>query len=67
MTETVIPCSDITDGRLNSLELMPVELGFGMPHSGFGWPRLAADGSIIERLADMSGLDIDKNGRVLRG
>ena len=64
MTETVIPCFDITDGRLMSLELMPVELGFGMPHSRIGWPRLAADGSIIERLADMSGFDIDKNGKV---
>ena len=64
MTETVIPCFDITDGRLNSLELMPVELGFGMPHSGFGWPRPAADGSIIEGLAGISGLEIDRNGKV---
>ena len=65
MTEAVIPFFEINDGKLEFLELMPVELGYGMPHSRFGWPRPAADLSIIERLAEMSGLEIDKNCKVL--
>ncbi|MBQ3426906.1 MAG: CapA family protein [Clostridia bacterium] len=64
MTETVIPCFDIVDGALKCLELMAVELGFGMPHSRFGWPRYAPDSGILERLAAMSGLEIDKSGKV---
>ena len=64
MTETVIPCFDIVNGELKSLELMAVELGFGMPHSRFGWPRYAPDSGILERLAEMSGLEIDRNGKV---
>ena len=64
MTEAVIPYFEITDGRLKALELMPVELGYGMPHSQFGWPRRAADSKILERLGEMSGLKIDKNGKV---
>ena len=64
MAEAVIPYFEITDGSLKSLELMPVELGYGMPHSRFGWPRYASDGKILERLGQMSGLKIDKNGKI---
>ena len=31
---------------------------------GASWPRPAADGSIIEGLAGISGLEIDRNGKV---
>ena len=65
MTETVIPNFEIENGKLKNLEFMPVELGFGMPHSSFGWPSKAKDNSILERYAEMSGIEIDNNGKAL--
>ena len=64
MTETVIPYFEIENGKLKSLRFMPVELGFGMPHSGFGWPRPAKDTDILKRFSQMSGIPIDESGRV---
>lgn len=64
MTEAVITSFDIEGGQLKQLKFMPVELGFGLPHSSFGWPRRAKDASILKRYADMSGIAIDKDGTV---
>ena len=64
MTETVIPYFEIEGRNLKSLEFMPVELGFGMPHSQFGWPRKAKNNSILKRYSEMSGIKIDENGKV---
>jgi len=52
--ESVIPCFEMEDGKLKSLEIMPIELGLGMSHSKIGLPRLANDNSILERYADIS-------------
>ncbi len=54
MFETVIPCWEMQDGVLQKLELLPVELGFGMPRSQSGWPRPAQNLDFIRRLSDMS-------------
>ena len=64
MTEAVIPYFELEDGVLKSLEFMPVELGFGEPHSSFGWPREAKDDSILRRFSEMSNIPIDANGKV---
>lgn len=65
MTEAVVPYFEIDNGQLKSLEFMPVELGFGLPHSVFGWPRRATTGNIIERFSQMSRIEIRNDGRVL--
>ncbi len=54
MLESVIPLFEIEEGKLKSLEFIPLELGFGMSHSKVGLPRLAKDNSILERYAEMS-------------
>ena len=64
MTEAVIPYFEIQNGKMTQLEFLPVELGIGKPHSQFGWPRPAKDDAILQRFSDMSGIKIDKNGRV---
>lgn len=64
MTESVIAFFEIEDRELKSLEFMPVELGFGMKHSSFGWPRKATENSILSRFSEMSKIDISENGKV---
>ncbi|MGI6538155.1 MAG: CapA family protein [Caldicoprobacterales bacterium] len=54
MFETVIPYWEMENGELKILELMPVELGFGLPRSRNGWPAPARDLSFMERLKEMS-------------
>lgn len=54
MMESVIPFFEMEDGRLKSLEVMPIELGLGMRHSKIGLPRAAKDDSILRRYAEMS-------------
>lgn len=54
MMEAVIPCIEIENGALKSLEMIPIELGYGMKHSQIGWPRMAKDNNILERLAKLS-------------
>ncbi len=54
MTEAIIPFFEMEEGKLKSLEIMPIELGLGMGHSKIGLPRLAKDNSILERYAEMS-------------
>ena len=67
MMEAVVPMFEIQDGKMTSLQLLPVELGHGMKHSQIGWPRVAWDKGILERLAQMSapfGTVIHPNGTV---
>ena len=64
MTETVIPYFEIENGILKSLEFMPIELGFGKPHSSFGWPQKAKGSDILNRFSEMSNIPIGKNGKV---
>ena len=54
MMESVAAFFEMEEGRLKSLEFIPLELGLGMSHSRIGLPRLAKDNSILERYADMS-------------
>ena len=54
MMESVIPYFEMNDGKLTSLEIVPIELGLGMKHSKIGLPRIAKDNSILERYAKMS-------------
>lgn len=54
MMEAVIPCFEMEEGKLKSLEIIPIELGLGMSHSKIGLPRLAKDNSILERFSKMS-------------
>lgn len=52
--ESFIPHWEMEDGRLTSLTLLAVELGFELPHSRSGWPVPARDSSILEQLAGLS-------------
>ena len=54
MFESVIPRWEMEDGRLTKLELMPIELGFGLPRSQSGLPVRAKDNAILEKLAEIS-------------
>lgn len=54
MMESVIPYMEFENGSLKKLELLPIELGFGLPNSRAGLPRPAQDTGILERLAKMS-------------
>ncbi len=67
MMEAVIPCFEMEGERLKSLELIPIDLGYGMSHSKIGLARIAKDDSILERLAEMSrkyGTEFEiKNGK----
>ena len=68
MFETVIPRWEMDEtGKLTKLELLAVELGFGLPRSRNGMPAPAKDGSILERLAEMSasyGVKMNISGNV---
>jgi hypothetical protein len=52
--ETFIPHWVMEDGRVKSIDLLAVELGFGLPRSRGGWPAPAKDSSILEQLAELS-------------
>lgn len=68
MFESVVPYWEAEDGRLTSLTLLPVELGFGLPRSRNGWPHVCYTAGILERLQKMSapyGTEIDiETGKV---
>jgi len=54
MFEAIIPYWEMENGELTKLQLMPVELNFGLPRSVNGWPRFDSGKGILERLAAMS-------------
>lgn len=54
MFETIIPFWEINDGKMTSLELMPVLLKFDSPRSRYGMPQISKSSDIIERLAELS-------------
>ena len=49
---------------MKALEFMPVTLGYGKPHSSFGWPRKETEGTILKRFSEMSGIPIGSDGKV---
>ena len=54
MLESVIPYVEFVDGKVNKIELMPIELNFDLPVWRSGNPRFSDKHNIIERLNDMS-------------
>lgn len=67
MLEAVIPYFEMEDGKLTSLELMPIELNFDKKVWQSGNPRFSDKHGIIERLAEMSApygteITIDERG-----
>ncbi len=54
MFETVIPFWEIENGKLATLELMPVLLDFDKPRSRYGMPRINKDAGIIENIQRLS-------------
>ena len=54
MFESVIPRWEMQDGKLVKLELLAIELGFGMGRARGGLPSPAKDSAILERYAKMS-------------
>ena len=54
MFESVIPKWEIEDGKLTKLELVPIELGFGLSRATNGLPEITKNEAILERLAKMS-------------
>lgn len=52
--ETFIPHWVMEGGKIKSIDLLAVELGFGLPRSRSGWPAPAGDSSIMEQLAELS-------------
>ena len=54
MLEAVIPCFKMEDGKLVSMELMPIALGVERPRYRNATPFFAPDRGIIERFAKMS-------------
>ena len=55
MFESVIPLWEMDEnGKLVSLKMMAIELGFGLPRSRNGMPAPAKDSAILQRLKEMS-------------
>ena len=54
MFETVIPYWEMEDGKLQSIELMPVSLTFDVPRSRYGMPKIDKNSGILERLTELS-------------
>ncbi len=54
MFETVAARWNMEDGVITSIDLLPLELGFGKARSTSGWPSPCFDKGIVERLAKMS-------------
>ncbi len=54
MFEAVIPYWEMNDGKIESIELMPISLTFDVPRSRYGMPRIDKKSGIVERLACLS-------------
>jgi poly-gamma-glutamate capsule biosynthesis protein CapA/YwtB (metallophosphatase superfamily) len=52
--ESVIPLWTMENGELTELKLYPIELGFGKPRYERGWPKLAANSVILQKLQELS-------------
>ncbi len=67
MFESVIPRWEIVDGKVIKLELLAIELGFGLPRSRSGMPAPAKGSGILQRLKEMSeayGTKMEINGNI---
>lgn len=54
MFETVIPYFEVENGKLKSLEMLPIELGFDEEEQRRGIPLIAKDLSFVDRFAAIS-------------
>src|SRR6056297_3254804 len=52
--ESVVPYWTMKDGKLDSLKLYPIKLGFEEPIYKMGWPRLSKDINILKRIQKLS-------------
>ncbi len=52
--ESVVASWTMDGDVLESLELTPITLGFGVPRHKRGWPRLSQDTEVLQRLAYLS-------------
>ncbi|WP_349775593.1 CapA family protein [Halalkalibacter oceani] len=52
--ESVVPLWEMEDGKLTSLRLHPIELGFGLPRYERGWPKLSANLDVLYDLQRLS-------------
>jgi len=53
MMEAIIPFVEMDNGKLISIEFLPIELGYGMKHSMIGWPKPAKNNDIFDRFKAM--------------
>lgn len=52
--QSVIPFWEAENGRLKSISLYPIELGFNEARYRRGWPRLSQNPEILKRLQELS-------------
>jgi len=52
--ESVIAMWNMKNKQITSIELYPVELGFGLPRYKRGWPKLTNKEGVLERIKDLS-------------
>lgn len=52
--ESVIPFWSMKNGKLEEVRLYPIELGFDFPRYKKGWPKLADNPSVLEKLKKLS-------------
>jgi len=66
---SVLPFWKMQNGELTELALFPIELGFGLPRSQRGWPKLSLDMDILRTMRELSspfGTQVEIEGAVGR-
>lgn len=51
---SIIPLWTMRDGRVASIALHSIELGFGLPRYAMGWPQLSEKTEVLEQLRELS-------------
>ncbi len=54
MFESIVPCWTMENDKLIDLIIYPIELGFELPVSRKGWPKITDNTSSLERLKELS-------------
>lgn len=52
--ESIIPTWTMKDGKLETITLYPIDLGFGLPRHQRGWPKIVKNSKAIEELQRLS-------------
>lgn len=52
--ESVIPYWKMSNGKLDQIQLYPIDLGFGLARYEKGWPKLAKTSGALEKLKELS-------------